>query len=149
MAAPTPLIPQRDITLGYYPTIPVGMSGYNPTATPPWANAYEQVHLTLSSGETVYVGTVLALLQLVTAMLEQGQHVINPSEDIFIALAGPAKVIIGEMTFQNQEPEAPQQRVFRLRPRASGGLGPQRELRPHLGRGPPVRGALQDVARPL
>ena len=102
MTTPTPLIPQLDL-IEVYPTIPGGILGLNPSAPPPWAQAYEQVHLTLSSGETVYVGTVLALLQLVTEMLKQGQHVINPSEDIFIALAGPAKLIIGEMTFQNQK----------------------------------------------
>ena len=52
----------------------------------------------------MYIGTVLALHQLVTTMLRQGQHLICPSEDVFIALAGPgAKLIIGEMTFQNQK----------------------------------------------
>ncbi len=52
----------------------------------------------------MYIGTVLALHQLVTTMLRQGQHVICPSEEVFIALAGPgAKIIIGEMTFQNQK----------------------------------------------
>jgi hypothetical protein len=75
-----------------------------PVAFPPWVEAYNQVHLTLSSGETVYIGTVMALCQLVTTMLRQGQHLICPSEDVFIALAGPgAKIIIGEMTFQNQK----------------------------------------------
>ena len=82
----------------------MSMSSFNLAATPPWPQAYEQVHLTLSSGETVYIGTVLALHQLVTTMLRQGQHLICPSEEVFIALAGAgAKIIIGEMTFQNQK----------------------------------------------
>ena len=103
MAAPTPLIPQQDIE-DVWPTVPVGIPGYNVLAVPPWPQAYEQVHLTLSSGETVYIGTVLALHQLVTTMLRQGQHLICPSEEVCIALAGPgAKIIVGEMTFQNQK----------------------------------------------
>ena len=52
----------------------------------------------------MYIGTVLALLQLVTTMLRQGQHLICPSEEVFIALAGPgAKIIIAVMIFQNQK----------------------------------------------
>jgi len=82
----------------------MSMPSFNLAATPPWPQAYEQVHLTLSSGETVYIGTVLALHQLVTTMLRQGQHLICPSEEVFIALAGAgAKIIVGEMTFQNQK----------------------------------------------
>ena len=103
MSAPTPLIPQRLVT-DVPPTLPLSMPSFSLSATPPWPQAYEQVHLTLSSGETVYIGTVLALHQLVTTMLRQGQHLICPSEEVFIALAGPgAKIIIGEMTFQNQK----------------------------------------------
>ena len=104
MAAPTPLIPQQVDVL---PTMPQLIPNVNLNLIPPespWATANQQVHLTLSSGANVYIGTVYSLLQLVTTMLRQGQHVINPSKDIFIALAGPgAKVIIGEMTFQNQK----------------------------------------------
>ena len=103
MAAPTPLIPQYAVA-DVPPTLPTGVPGFNATATPPWLQAYTQAYLTLSSGETVYIGTVLALCQLATTMLRQGQHVISPSEEVFIALAGPgAKIIIGEMTFQNQK----------------------------------------------
>ena len=107
MAAPTPLIPQY-LFAAVWPTVPEGIlaaiGGGAIVFDPPWAEAYNQVHLTLSSGETVYIGTVLALCQLVTTMLRQGQHLICPSEDVFIALAGPgAKIIIGEMTFQNQK----------------------------------------------
>ena len=103
MSAPTPLIPQRLVT-DVAPTMPLSMPSFNLSATPPWPQAYEQVHLTLSSGETVYIGTVLALHQLVTTMLRQGQHLICPSEEVFIALAGAgAKIIVGEMTFQNQK----------------------------------------------
>ena len=101
MAAPTPLIQENfDVEM----TVPYGVIPPIPLPGLPVSGGWPaQVHLTLSSGETVYVGTVLAFLQLVTAMLKQGQHVINPSEDIFIALAGPGKVVIGEMTFQNQK----------------------------------------------
>ena len=105
MAAPTPLIPQY-LFAAVWPTVPEGvLRQLGPVVLdPPWEEAYNQVHLTLSSGETVYIGTVLALCQLVTTMLRQGQHLICPSEDVFIALAGPgAKIIIGEMTFQNQK----------------------------------------------
>jgi hypothetical protein len=105
MAAPVPLITQLAFA-ALRPTVPEGMlNEFGPVVLdPPWAEAYNQVHLTLSSGETVYIGTVMALCQLVTTMLRQGQHLICPSEDVFIALAGPgAKIIIGEMTFQNQK----------------------------------------------
>jgi len=105
MAAPVPLIPQL-LFAALRPTVPEGVLPpiIPPVAFPPWPEAYNQVHLTLSSGETVYIGTVMALCQLVTTMLRQGQHLICPSEDVFIALAGPgAKIIIGEMTFQNQK----------------------------------------------
>jgi hypothetical protein len=103
MAAPTPLIPQYPVA-DVPPTLPADVPSYNATATPPWLQAYNPVHLTPSSGETVYIGTVMALCQLVSTMLRQGQHLICPSEDVFIALAGPgAKIIIGEMTFQNQK----------------------------------------------
>ena len=69
-----------------------------------WVEAENHVNLTLSSGETVFVGTVQALHQLATTMLRNGQHLVCPSEEIFIALAGPgAKIIVGEMTFQNQK----------------------------------------------
>ncbi len=104
MAAPAPLIPQILFT-AVEPTVPEGVLPpiIPPAIIPPWLEAYNQVHLTLSSGETVYIGTVMALCQLVTTMLRQGQHLICPSEDVFIALAGPgAKIIRGEMTFQNQ-----------------------------------------------
>ena len=105
MAAPVPLIPQLAFA-AVEPTVPEGVLPpiIPPAIIPPWLEAYNQVHLTLSSGETVYIGTVMALCQLVTTMLRQGQHLICPSEDVFIALAGPgAKIIIGEMTFQNQK----------------------------------------------
>jgi hypothetical protein len=105
MAAPVPLIPQLAFA-AVRPTVPLGvLRELGPVVLdPPWLEAYQQVHLTLSSGETVYIGTVMALCQLVTTMLRQGQHLICPSEDVFIALAGPgAKIIIGEMTFQNQK----------------------------------------------
>ncbi len=105
MAAPVPLFPQVPLTT-IQPTVPLGVLPLiiPPVAFPPWQEAYQQAHLTLSSGETVYIGTVMALCQLVTTMLRQGQHLICPSEDVFIALAGPgAKIIIGEMTFQNQK----------------------------------------------
>ena len=108
MAAPVPLIPQF-LFAALRPTVPDGVlnaigPGGEIVFDPPWPEAYNQVHLTLSSGETVYIGTVMALCQLVTTMLRQGQHLICPSEDVFIALAGPgAKIIIGEMTFQNQK----------------------------------------------
>ena len=105
MAAPVPLIPQL-LFAAVRPTVPEGVLPLiiPPVGFPPWDEAYNQVHLTLSSGETVYIGTVMALCQLVTTMLRQGQHLICPSEDVFIALAGPgAKIIIGEMTFQNQK----------------------------------------------
>jgi len=105
MAARTPLIPQQAFG-DVEPTVPEGVLPpvIPPAIKPPWLQAYQQVHLTLSSGETVYIGTVMALCQLVTTMLRQGQHLICPSEDVFIALAGPgAKIIIGEMTFQNQK----------------------------------------------
>jgi len=105
MAAPVPLIPQLAFA-AVEPTVPLGVLPriIPPLGLPPWPEAFNQVHLTLSSGETVYIGTVMALCQLVTTMLRQGQHLICPSEDVFIALAGPgAKIIIGEMTFQNQK----------------------------------------------
>jgi hypothetical protein len=105
MAAPVPLIPQLALT-AVEPTVPLGVLPLilPPVGIAPWIEAFNQVHLTLSSGETVYIGTVMALCQLVTTMLRQGQHLICPSEDVFIALAGPgAKIIIGEMTFQNQK----------------------------------------------
>ena len=60
MAAPTPLIPQY-VVADVPPTLRTGVPSYTATATPPWPQAYNQVHLTLSSGETVYIGTVLAL----------------------------------------------------------------------------------------
>ena len=102
MAARTPLLSEYDwgmvpftIPDDVFPTMPLpGIPGGWPA----------RVHLTLSSGETVFIGTVNALLQLVTTMLRQGQRVIYPSKDVFIALAGPgAKIIVGEMTFQNQK----------------------------------------------
>ena len=102
MSALTPLIPQRLVT-DVPPTMPFGMSSFNLSATPPWPQAYEQVHLTLSSGETVYIGTVLALHQLVTTMLRQGQHLICP-EEVFIALAGPgAKIMDAPQTVLTQK----------------------------------------------
>ena len=102
MAAPTPLIPEYDMVM-VPPTVPDGE--LPALLIPGLPGAWPaQVNLTLSSGENVYVGTVTALLQLVTLMLRKGQHVIYPSEDVFIALAGPgAKIIVGEMTFQNQK----------------------------------------------
>ena len=121
MAAPTPLIPQYAVA-DVPPTLPTGVPGYNATATPPWLQAYNPVHLTLSSGETVYIGTVLALCQLATTMLRQGQHLISPSEEVFIDLAARGDDL--------SEPEASNQRVFHVRPRSSRGLGPQRELHP-------------------
>jgi hypothetical protein len=107
MAAPVPLFQQY--TAAVWPTVPNGVlnaigPGGEYVFNPPWPEAHNQVHFTLSSGETVYIGTVLALCQLVTLMLRKGQHMICPTEDVFIALAGPgAKIIIGEMTFQNQK----------------------------------------------
>ena len=104
MAAPVPLFPQVPLTT-IQPTVPLGVLPIAPpTVIEPWEGAWNPVHFTLSSGETVYIGTVLALCQLVTTMLRQGQHLICPTEDIFVALAGPGgKIIIGEMTFQNQK----------------------------------------------
>jgi hypothetical protein len=105
MAAPVPLIPQL-LFAAVEPTVPLGVLPLipPPAIIPPWPEAFNQVHLTLSSGETVYIGTVLALCQLATTMLRQGQHLTSRSEEVFIALAGRgAKTIIGEMTFQNQK----------------------------------------------
>ena len=75
-------------------TLPVGIT------TP--VNPTHVVRLTLSTGDTVVVGTVLNLCKLVTTMRRNRQHAIFPQEDVGIALAGATKLIIYELSFQNQ-----------------------------------------------
>jgi hypothetical protein len=94
--AAAPLIAQQDMAV-----LPATLPTLDPFI---WVEGDNHVNLTLSSGETVFVGTVQALHQLATTMLRNGQHLVCPSEEIFIALAGPAaKIVIGEMSFQNQK----------------------------------------------
>ena len=100
--ATAPLIAQQDLAV-LPPTLPK-MGLPDDDAGFVWPQAENHVNITLSSGETIFVGTVQALHQLATTMLRNGQHLVCPSEEIFIALAGPAaKIIVGEMTFQNQK----------------------------------------------
>lgn len=75
-------------------TLPVGINApVNPTHV---------VRLTLSTGDTIVFGTVATMMQLITVMRRRGVHTLNPTEDTFVALAGATKLVIGEMTFQNQ-----------------------------------------------
>ena len=94
MAAPQPLF--TDAQLGAYAqTLPVGvLAAPNPT---------HLVRLTLTTGEVVTFGTVSNMLRLITKMRGAGQYIVCPQEDVFVALAGATKLIIGEQTFQNQK----------------------------------------------
>ena len=92
----TPLF--TDGQLGaYLATLPDGLTIAQVT------NPTHLVRLTLSAGEVVTFGTVLNMLKLITKMRSMGQYIISPQEDVFVALAGATKLIIGEMTFQNQK----------------------------------------------
>jgi hypothetical protein len=94
MAVPQPLF--TDALLAAVPmTLPVGVAApLNPT---------HMVRLTLSTGDVVSFGTVQNLMRLVTRMVRDGQHTVCPQEDVFVALAGASKLVIGEQTFQNQK----------------------------------------------
>ena len=94
MAAPAALFTDAQF-VGIAATLPVGINApVNPTHV---------VRLILSTGDTIVFGTVGVLMKLVTRMKRDGQHTISPQEDVFVALAGSTKLVIGEMTFQNQK----------------------------------------------
>ena len=61
------------------------------------------VSFELSSGEVLTVGSVSELLRLAHAMRAEGLYSIMPTEDLFIVLAGAAKLLICESSFQNQK----------------------------------------------
>jgi len=61
------------------------------------------VSFELSSGEVITVGSVQELLRLAHAMRAEGLYSIMPTEDLFIVLAGCAKLLICESSFQNQK----------------------------------------------
>ena len=61
------------------------------------------VSFELSSGEDLTVGSVSELLRLALAMRAEGLYSIMPTEDLFIVLAGAAKLLICESSFQNQK----------------------------------------------
>ena len=75
--------------------LPVGVTA--PT------NAAHIVSFELSSGEVITVGSVSELLRLAHAMRAEGLYSIMPTEDLFIVLAGAAKLLICESSFQNLE----------------------------------------------
>ena len=75
--------------------LPVGVT--TPT------NPTHIVSFELSSGELITVGSVSELMRLVHAMRAEGLYSIMPTEDLFIVLAGAAKLIICESSFQNQK----------------------------------------------
>ena len=94
MAVPQPLFTDAQLT-GVPQTLPDGIYVA--------ANPSHMVRLTLSTGETVTFGTVANMMRLITKMRREGQHIVCPQEDVFVALAGATKLIIGEQTFQNQK----------------------------------------------
>ena len=65
-------------------------------------NPTHVVRLTLSTGDVVVFGTVLNMLKLITKMRRNGQWQLFPQEDVGIALVGATKLILYELTFQNQ-----------------------------------------------
>ena len=75
--------------------LPVGITA--PT------NPTHIVTFELSSGEVITVGSVSELMRLIHAMRAEALYSIMPTEDIFIVLAGCAKLIICESSFQNQK----------------------------------------------
>ena len=92
MSTPQALFP--DTSLDLYPQLtPSGK-----TIT----NSSHVVSLVLSTGETVVIGSVGTLMRLFSYMAQNQIWHMFPTEDLWIARAGP-KLIIGESSFQNQK----------------------------------------------
>lgn len=66
-------------------------------------NPSHVVSLTLSSGQTVQVGTVQVLMTLVRRMRDLGIYYLMPTEDLFVVRVGYAKLLVCEASFQNQK----------------------------------------------
>ena len=95
----TPLFPDGSI---------VGLDGTTPLAQAipsgkTVANPAHEVSLTLSTGETVLIGSVSECLRLITRLRSWQQWLLTPREDLFIMIAGGGeKLVIAEATNLNQ-----------------------------------------------
>jgi hypothetical protein len=92
MSVPQALFPDGSLD-AYAQLIPSGKTVANPSHV---------VQLTLSTGETVVIGTVATLMRLFTYMAQNQIWHLMPTEDIIIAAAGCCKLCIMEANFQNQ-----------------------------------------------
>ena len=93
MATPAALFPDGSLDPAYAQLVPTGKTITNPTHV---------VSLVLSTGETVTIGTVATLMRLFTYMARNQIWHMFPTEDMWIARAGP-KLIIGEASFIGQK----------------------------------------------
>jgi len=92
MAASQALFPDGSLD-AYAQLIPSGKKVTNPTHV---------VQLTLSTGETVVIGTVATLMRLFTYMSQNQIWHLMPTEDIIIMNAGNVKLVICEANFACQ-----------------------------------------------
>ena len=92
MSVPQALFPDGSLD-GYAQLIPSGKTVTNPTHV---------VQLTLSTGETVVIGSVATLMRLFTYMSQNQLWHLMPTEDIIIMNAGNAKLVICEANYACQ-----------------------------------------------